>query len=625
MGSRIPEHLIAEVRDRTDIVEVVGRYVQLRRAGSNQKGLCPFHDEKTPSFNVSPTRQFYHCFGCGESGDVFSFLQKIEGKPFFEVLRELADAAGVELPKPKQSPEDRRKESEREQCYRLTAMAAEFFERALQSSVGRQAKAYLESRQITAQTAAGFRLGCAPPGWDELTKRLAHARAPAALAEKLGLVARRRSAPPRQDAAEIVHPDRHYDFFRDRLMFPILGTGDRVLGFSGRLLDPEAKERKYVNSPEGPIYHKSEVLYGLPQARPAIRRAERVILVEGNLDVLAMSQQGFAETVAPLGTALTSRQAAILRRYAPEVILAYDGDDAGRAATRKATELLAGEPVLSRAAELPAGKDPADLVLALPEQMRQILDKAPAGRKFLIDQVARETGDTVEERVRSAERLAPILARIPGAVERDEYARLAAEALGLRATQMVQLLRGNRIRPAAGDAPRRPTDAKAAGFTPERRLVLALLALLVGQPHLALRAEQLGVASYIEDPLGRDLIRFAIQSQKDSGVVDSAALLARVPEPERDRVARSLLSEAFGSGQDEDTEGTAAPDPSRAFDQIVVRFRLTRMKKDLKNLENDIREAEQQDDMTRRKDLILRRIRLSQEKDELTRQAARGR
>lgn len=624
MGNRIPEHLIAEVRDRTDIVEVVGRYVELRRAGSSHKGLCPFHDEKTPSFNVSPTRQFYHCFGCGESGDVFSFLQKIEGKPFYEVLRELADAAGVEIPKPKQSPEDQRRESEREQCYRLTALATEFFERALQSSVGRRAKAYLESRQIASRVAAEFRLGYAPPGWDALTKHLGHARAPAALAERLGLVGRRRSAPPRQDAAEIVHPDRHYDFFRDRLMFPILGPGDRTLGFSGRLLDPEAKERKYVNSPEGPIYHKSEVLYGLPQARPAIRRAERVLLVEGNLDVLAMAQQGFEETVAPLGTALTSRQAAILRRYAQEVIVAYDGDDAGRAAARKAAELLAGEPILSRVAVLPAGKDPADLVLALPEQMRQIVDKAPAGRRFLIDRVANETGDTVEERVRAAERLAPILARIPGAVERDEYARLAADALGLRAAQMAQLLRGNRSGLRTEDALRRPADARAQ-FTPERRLVLALLALLVAHPHLALRAEQMGVASYIEEPLGRDLIRFAIESQTDSGVVHSAALLARVPEPERDRVARSLLSEAFGSKEVGDTDATVAVDPSRAFDQILVRFRLTRMEKDLKNLENEIHEAEQQDDMAARKDLILRRIRLSQEKDELTRQAARGR
>ena len=621
MGARIPDHLIAEVRERTDIVEVIGRYVALRRAGSSYKGLCPFHDEKTPSFNVNPSKQFFHCFGCHESGDVFSFLTKLEGKPFIEVVRELAQQSGVELPTPTRSPAEKRRDSEREQCFKLNELALTFYVERYRAAEGRSAREYVASRELSDRVVEIFRLGYAPPGWDALTRLLSRKEAPAALAEKLGLVVRRRGAPPPRGADEKVHPDRHFDFFRDRLLFPVIGPGDRVLAFSGRLLDPEAKDRKYVNSPESPVYHKSETLYGLPAARPAMRRHDRVILVEGNVDVLAMHQAGFEETVAPLGTALTTRQIAILRRYVPEIVLTYDGDSAGRQAARKAAEMLAAEEVLSRVVLLPDGVDPADLVAAQPERMAQWLKDAATGRRFLIDAVARECGDTVEERVVAAESLAPVLARIPGRVEREEYGRQAAAALGLRSVQMERLMRGQSVeaRAAPAAAAARPRMGR------EQRYALAMLALLVAHPRLALRAGQEGVASYVEDSTLRELIRLAIATQAETGRVEVSALLEQVPTELRDLIARALLSDAYGSELELEQDPTDSVDATRAFEQVLLRLRLTRNRKELTDNQREIREATSSEDTEWRKKLILRRIRLSQEKDELTKALASGR
>ncbi len=619
---RIPDHLIAEIRERADIVEVIGRYVELRRAGSSYKGLCPFHDEKTPSFNVNPSRQFYHCFGCHESGDVLSFLMKIEGKPFMEALRDLAGQVGVELPEPERSEAEERRESEKEQCFRANELALSFFEAQLQGRTGEQARAYVVSRQLSDPIVERFRLGYAPAGWDALTRHLSKKRVPAALAEKLGLVVRRRNAPEAGRPGEPVHPDRHFDFFRDRLMFPVIGPGDRVLAFSGRLLDPEAKDRKYVNSPESPVYQKSQSLFGLPMARAAMRRHERAVLVEGNVDVLAMHQAGFEETVAPLGTALTTRQIAILRRYVPEIALTYDGDSAGRAAARKAVELLVAEDVLSRVVTLPDGVDPADLVQAQPEWLAKALKEAPTGRRFLIDEISRDCGDSVEERVRAAEQLAPLLARIPGRVEREEYGRMAAAALGLRPAQMAQLMRGQRMDARAVSAP----DASADRLTrPADRLALALLALLVAHPRLAARADQLGIASYVENETLRHLIREAVRIQASTGRVEVSTLLEELAPELRDAIATVLLADAYGSEDQPEGNPGEAVDASRAFDQLSLRFQLERKRQELTELDGAIKDAESRAAANERKELILGRIRLSQEIDELTKELARGR
>ncbi|MFH2009694.1 MAG: DNA primase [bacterium] len=612
MSARIPEHIIAEIREKTDVVQIVGRYVQLRRTGANHKGLCPFHSEKTPSFIVNPDRQSYYCFGCHEKGDVIGFLMNIEGKSFMEVVGELADAAGVDLPKRELSQADQERETEREQLLRINKLAMAFFQEQLARPTGARAQKYLASRELEDRVVEAYCIGYAPDGWDGLTKHLANHRVDADKAVKLGLSILRRAQGDDAGARQgTVTPTRHYDFFRDRIMFPVLGAGGSVLGFSGRLLDPDAKERKYVNSPENPVYRKSETLYGLPVARPAMRRSDRAILVEGNVDVLGLYQAGFEDTVAPLGTALTDRQVSILRRFVKTVVLAYDGDAAGRQAARRAAAMLAAEDVMCLVALLPDGTDPADLAREQVELLGRLIANAVAGPAFLIDEVTRGMGTAVEERVRAAETLAPILGRIQNAVVRDEYLQRAAAAIGLRPEQIRQAVRG--VQPSV--TPTLAPAAKAPPDTDERRYALELLTLLVTHPHLAVAVGEKGVTAYLEDQTMRELLREAVRMQAATGQVDSNALLDRLAEEERDSVARRLDSHAFdGQGMD----------PSRALEETLGRVRSVWLDRELKRIEQSIKQAGERGDTEERRDLILRRQAVRLEKDELVKTVARG-
>jgi DNA primase len=623
VATRIPEHTIAEVREKTDVVHTIGRYVQLRKSGANFKGLCPFHTEKTPSFVVNPARQSFYCFGCHEKGNVIGFLMQIEGKTFMEVLKELAEEAGVDLPKREMSEAEQQRESEREGLLRINKIAQDFFVEQLAAGGGAQARKYLASRDLEDRVVAAYGIGFAPAGWDGLTKNLAAARVPAPLAVKLGLcMVRRNQAGERLAAQGTVSPTQNFDFFRDRLMFPVLGAGGSVLGFSGRLLDPEAKERKYVNSPESPVYRKSETLYGLPVARPAMRRHDRVILVEGNVDVVGLYQAGHEEVVAPLGTALTDRQVLILRRFVREVVLAYDGDSAGRTASRKAAEMLAAEDVTCRVAILPDGSDPADLVRHQPELLGQLLTDAAAGPAYLIDEATKGLGSSVEDRVAAAETLAPILNRIRNPVVRDEYFQRAAAAVGLRPDQVLRAVRGvgssSQASPAKygdQDLGNGPTAGPAAPPTEEQRYVLELLTLMVAHPRLVPQVADKGVVSYLEDEEQRELLREAVRMQAATGRVDADELLELLEPAGRDQLARHLDSHAY------DGEGV---DASRALADTIGAIRLRWLERELKRLDEAVKEAKTAGDSPRRRELIERLLAVRLEKDELKNAVAKG-
>ncbi len=287
---------IEQIKDRLNIVDVVGRYVTLKKAGTNLRALCPFHNEKTPSFMVNPELNIFKCFGCGESGDVFAFVQKIEGLEFGEALEQLAGQAGVALTNDIKAPSTG-KIKERELFTDLNSFVAGLYEYLLwQSPVGEPARAYLRERGIGEAIAKQFRLGYVPDRWDTVVKTLAEKGYTLSTAEKLGLVIRS----DRQDG--------YYDRFRDRLMFPIFDPQDKVVGFSGRTLKKEFEGGKYINSPDSDIYHKGQILYAYNFAKHQARLSEELILVEGNLDVIQLHQAGEQNVVAPLGTALTSEQ-----------------------------------------------------------------------------------------------------------------------------------------------------------------------------------------------------------------------------------------------------------------------------------------------------------------------------
>jgi DNA primase len=416
--ARFGQDKIEEVRARADIVEVIGAQVRLKRAGRNFVGLCPFHNEKTPSFSVSAERGFFHCFGCGAGGTVFDFVMRVEGLTFPEALQSLARRYGVTLP---ERPDGGGPSSgEREALALANATAAEFYSHVLWNTPdGAVPREYLKSRGITVETARTFALGFAPARPANLAATL-RKRGLIDAAVKLGLVKR--------DEAGAV-----YDMFRGRLMFPIRDAQGRVIAFGGRVLDDRLP--KYINSPESPIYSKARALYGVYEARQAIQKTDRAILVEGYIDTIALWQASFNETVASLGTSLTVEQLRLLSRYTRNVVACFDGDAAGRNASLRALEVFLQAGLLGRGAFIPSGYDPDTFVR---ERGRQafagLLESASLLVDFFLDDEAgkvRGPNGPLDQRAQAAQRIAEKLRLVGDEFQFNLLVRKAASLLGL--------------------------------------------------------------------------------------------------------------------------------------------------------------------------------------------------
>ncbi len=338
--------IIDRVRDATDIVELIGRYVTLKKAGKDFKALCPFHKEKTPSFYVVPDKQIFHCFGCGASGNVFAFLMKYENISFYEALKRLAAEAGIELPT---TPAARKQISENERLYRANELALKFFQLQLKKAPP-EVHNYLQQRGLQPKTIERFKLGWAPDAWDGLIKYIEKFHYPLEDFLNAGLI-------QRSDRSQ-----HFYDRFRGRLMFPIFNTSEKVVAFGGRILADGEDSPKYMNSPESSIYQKKQILYGLPQARHAIREQEWVLIVEGYMDLLQLVQAGITNVVATSGTALTEAHARLIRRYSRRCVLCYDADTAGIKAALKGGQTLFTEGLDTEVVLLPPGEDPDSLI-----------------------------------------------------------------------------------------------------------------------------------------------------------------------------------------------------------------------------------------------------------------------
>lgn len=461
----IPESAIADLRARVDLQALVSEYVKLKRSGASWKGLCPFHNEKSPSFFVHPERGFFHCFGCGASGDVFAFLIRLEGLSFPDAARRLAERVGVELPSedPQRDAEQRRARAAMERLLAVVDAAAGFFiEQVDGHPLGPMARAAWRARGISDETARTFRLGYAPDGWDGLIDHLRQRGYAASDAEAVGLIVPRRQpeGAPRRKAEP-----GFYDRFRHRLMFPITDHQGRIVAFSGRLLDPPPgapPERepgaKYVNSPEGPLYTKGQILYGLHEGRVEIRRRGWALLCEGNFDLVALHQAGFPNAVAPMGTALTDAQGKLLRRFAERVVLLFDGDAAGRKAVRAAFDVLAKVGLDASVVNLPPGQDPDSFLRTHgAEALTAQIDAAPGIVEHLIDDAAAQGCRDASEKARAIASLGPVLAQVASPLE----ARLHIERIARRFSvpdieavrrQLRQGLREERS-PASAEAP----------------------------------------------------------------------------------------------------------------------------------------------------------------------------
>ena len=445
---RYPPHILEEIRNRLPASDVVGRRVKLKKAGREWRGLSPFNAEKTPSFYVNDQKQFYHCFSSGKHGDIFSFLIETEGLSFPEAVERLAGEAGVSLPAP--SADTREMETKRRGAIEVMELAALWFEERLRSPAGAAARAYLDRRALGPEVRDRFRLGYAPADRYGLRDHLAGKDVDKALMGELGLLV---------TGEDIAVP---YDRFRDRIIFPIADVRGRVIAFGGRAMQADAKA-KYLNSPETPLFHKGRVLYNLNQARKAAHDRGTIIAVEGYVDVIAMTMAGHANTVAPLGTALTEEQLGLLWRHADEPVLCFDGDGAGQRAAFRALDVALPmlEPGRSlRFAMLPEGQDPDDL---LRSGGAAAIDKVVEAAKPLVEMLwsrAVETGpiDTPERRAGLAKTLRGMISGI-----RDETVR------SYYRDEIEERLRGLSPRGAAPAARRLPGGRRGRNLCPEAR------------------------------------------------------------------------------------------------------------------------------------------------------------
>jgi len=538
----ISKDTISLVRDRTDLVAVVSESVpSLKKRGRRFVGLCPFHKEKTPSFHVNPDTGLYHCFGCKESGDAIAFLERIEGYTFIDAVRALAERAGIAIEEQSSRPSDAdRHKKEREALYGLMQMAAGWYETQLREHPERAyAVEELARRGLepSADVIQSFRVGYAPPGWDGLATFLKKQGVSPAQAETVGLIVPRSSA------------TGYYDRFRQRLMFAVIDAQGRVVAFSGRALPPVSQEGslfepppKYINSPESPIYVKGASLFGLWQARHAVRQEEHAILVEGNFDVVSLHAQGVGNVVAPLGTAFTTEQARLLRRYASNVTLLFDGDAAGRKATRAAEEPCLHAGLDATVARLPDGLDPDEFVRSKgAAALRHLIGSSKGLTIFLIDDYLDESFNAADPVARAARinDVAALIARQTDPIVRgmlSAYADHAASRLDLvrspdafRALQRMVAIAAKAARVPTGP---RPFEARIKPKPPGQEERKAIVGAILDFPVLLDDSE---VAKVLELLQGESARIVAIIAQcrrlgpRMEKVLDSAEFLAQMP------------------------------------------------------------------------------------------------
>lgn len=412
---------LEEIRRRVDIVEFIGQYLPLKKAGRNYRSVCPFHSDKDPSLMVSPDKQIWHCFGCGAGGDIFGFLMKKEGLEFPEALAQLADRAGIELAN---RPRDWGMKSK---LFALNDLAAKFFEKYLADTAsGRQAANYLINRGLSADTIKKFQLGYAPAGWDYFAKFIERRGYTKEDGEKAGLLVQR--------SKNVI------DKFRHRLMFPITNISGKVVGFTGRVLDSK-DQPKYLNSPETPIFNKGRILYGLSVVKEEIQKSNAVVLVEGQMDALSSYQAGVKNVVASSGTAFTGDQLETLRRYAETLILALDADSAGSEATKRAIELASAKDLDIKVALLEGYKDPDECVKDDPAKWREIVAKAVPIVDFYIDYATKKFGnDSVAAKKKVVAEVLPIVALLDSPVEKDQYIKRLAGSLNINPDNLYEAL-----------------------------------------------------------------------------------------------------------------------------------------------------------------------------------------
>jgi DNA primase len=544
MAGIIPPEIVEQVRHASDIVDVIGSYVPLKKSGAKFKALSPFNKEKTPSFYVDPSKQMFKCFSSGHGGDVFKFLMLMENMTFPEAIRRLAQRSGVVIPETR-GTYDPKARSQREELHALYAGVATWWHKLLKTDPAAEtARAYLKSRDFPDSLVEEFGLGYAPDSYDATMK----------WARKSGY-----SQESLEVGKLIATSERgtNYDFFRGRLMIPIHNDAGEVVAFSGRLLDPEAKAQKYVNSPETPIFVKSRILFGLNKTKRPIIEAGSAILCEGQIDLMRCWQHGIRNVVAPQGTAFTDPHARILKRIAKEVVICFDADRAGQAAAQRTIDVLLKEDLQVRIARIPQGEDPDSLLRKQPaEVFEAILREAKDYTRHLLD-TACEQEDVTSPRGRGAvaAQMATVIAKIPNAVQREGFLLDVARRLQVPRSVLEEEVRKaetvlrraelqQKSYPSASSANEETTEASLAevkepiAATP---IIEALISLLLTNPEMVPQVSRLLDPVWVEGAGGAEVLQQVLDAHAHDAFESTTQFMEESDDRTRDYVAGLLF------------------------------------------------------------------------------------
>ena len=505
-----------KVKQQADIVRVVGEYVQLKKGGQNFRGLCPFHSEKTPSFNVHPVRQIYHCFGCGKGGDVFNFVMEMERCEFPEAVRIVAEKCGIPVPsKRERTPEKKRESQQRSLLVEMHREAQAFFVKQLEGTLeGKAARAYLEDRGLDKEVLVRFGIGYAPSGGDLLLRHL-KPRYPEPLLAASGLVSR--------DAG-----GRLFDRFRRRIMFPIANESGKIVAFGGRALGDE--QPKYLNSPESPIYSKSNVLYHLDRAREALRQQDFAVLVEGYMDAIAAARAGAGNVVASCGTSLAEPQVKLLSRFTRRIVVNYDPDTAGQAATERSLAILLEHGFEVRVLALPGKADPDKFIREQgAEAYLKLLKESPAYVDYLVGRARQMDLSTGEGKLRAVNYLLPYVQKIPNRLLRSEWATRISQQLRVEEPVLREALR-KAASERRSEVQTRPELVGRPGRPAERRLIRMLAEAEGFRVQLAQRLQETSLYHGLET---ERIFAALIVANLSGDLLDVNALAALLEERER--------------------------------------------------------------------------------------------
>jgi DNA primase len=566
MSGIIPEEIIYRVKQAADIVDVISRYVPLKKAGHDYKACCPFHREEHPSFTVSPSKRLFRCFGCHEGGDVFAFIMKYQTMNFYEAVRYLAEHYGIHIPTTdaKQGENAVAEKALREKLFNINALAARYYQEMLGSEKGAAVRSYLKKRGLTQELEREFALGYAPDGWDCLLTFLRSRQVPLQLMEKTGLII------PRSGGG-------YYDRFRSRVIFPIHDLNGHITGLGGRSLDDSLP--KYLNSPETPIYHKGRSLYGLNRAQSPCRSQGLVILVEGYMDLLALYAHGVKNVVAALGTALTPEQVRLMKRTCSRIVLGFDSDEAGEKAVLRNAPLLLREGIHGSVVVLSPGDDPDDFINREgADSFLQKIESAPSLIDFCLETLLRKGTETIPQQLMVIEGFKPIYGAIGTEIEKSTSVKMLSERLGQDEIVVSRSLASTQHPPKSAPW----TNPGRSSFG--ERFVLGFFLHHQECGHELMKA---GLPDLLEDQSLALLLKDALEDYRQNGSVDVDRLMLRHNDPQ----IHKLLAEIVFSNEEIGDTNTEI-----ILCDILNKFKQKSLKQKALKLKNQIAEAEKQND-----------------------------